>query len=360
MVYLQLIKAFAKRSGVLLLLFLCGSAFAIHGQEVQQPSSLNIGDAAPPMRVSEWIKGKPVQKFEKGHVYVLEFWATWCRPCYNLMPHLSALAHKYKGKVTVIGINVAENKAFPKERTRAIVDSMGRRMKYAVAFEDSNLMKAVWMNTGIPGSIVVNAEGRIAWIGYPNLIELGSVLPQIIDKTWDIDVALANRNRKKQLEEMNYEAGAKLRDYLGDADLGQYYGQPDSTLFWADEMIKKDSGLKYSPSIVFYTFSALLKTDMRLAYEYGAQVISASSYPFSNYIGIINGISSYSDRLSLSPQLYKLGIYAMQKLSPPNPKNLMTISEWYWRAGEKSNSILYLKKAHKAAKRAAKHYEPFF
>ena len=78
-----------------LLLLLCVIAIATRAQNEQHPS-LNIGDPAPPLRIREWIKGEPVQGFEKGHVYILEFWATWCRPCIAAMPHLSALAEKRK------------------------------------------------------------------------------------------------------------------------------------------------------------------------------------------------------------------------------------------------------------------------
>ena len=46
----------------------------LHGQN----PSLKFGDYAPKLQVKEWIKGTPIQSFEKGKVYVLEFWATWC------------------------------------------------------------------------------------------------------------------------------------------------------------------------------------------------------------------------------------------------------------------------------------------
>ncbi|TAM98753.1 MAG: hypothetical protein EPN39_08380 [Chitinophagaceae bacterium] len=58
----------------LLLLFfmITVSAFA----QTQQVDTFNIGDTAPAIKVSRWVKGAPVQRFEKGKVYVLDFWAT--------------------------------------------------------------------------------------------------------------------------------------------------------------------------------------------------------------------------------------------------------------------------------------------
>src|SRR5260221_10369818 len=42
---------------------------------------LSVGDPAPKLEVKEFVKGSPVKSFEKGKNYVVEFWATWCRPC---------------------------------------------------------------------------------------------------------------------------------------------------------------------------------------------------------------------------------------------------------------------------------------
>ena len=53
-----------------LAVFLCVSA-AVYAD------GLTIGDKAPPIEITHWIKGAPVKEFEPGHAYVIEFWATW-------------------------------------------------------------------------------------------------------------------------------------------------------------------------------------------------------------------------------------------------------------------------------------------
>jgi thiol-disulfide isomerase/thioredoxin len=54
-------------------------------------ASLTGRDPAPPLKVSKWLKGEEVKRFEPGKVYVVEFWATWCGPCIAFMPHLAEL-----------------------------------------------------------------------------------------------------------------------------------------------------------------------------------------------------------------------------------------------------------------------------
>ncbi len=53
-------------------------------------------------------EGKKVRlRDQRGKVVVLSFWATWCPPCREEMPHLQALHTKYKGKpVRVIAVNL--------------------------------------------------------------------------------------------------------------------------------------------------------------------------------------------------------------------------------------------------------------
>ena len=73
-----------------------------------QGAGLNIGDSAPAFKVDRWYKGAAVPAFERGRIYVVEFWATWCGPCKEAIPHITELARKYKDTVTVTGVSVAE------------------------------------------------------------------------------------------------------------------------------------------------------------------------------------------------------------------------------------------------------------
>src|SRR5207237_1141159 len=91
---------------------------------------LAIGDAAPKIEVQEFVKGQPVKQFEKGKIYVVEFWATWCAPCRESIPHLTKLQKENK-QVTVLGVSVDEETKVVKP----FVEKLGDEMDYRVAID---------------------------------------------------------------------------------------------------------------------------------------------------------------------------------------------------------------------------------
>ncbi len=38
---------------------------------------LTTGAAAPKLAITEWVQGDAIPGFEKGKIYLVEFWATW-------------------------------------------------------------------------------------------------------------------------------------------------------------------------------------------------------------------------------------------------------------------------------------------
>jgi thiol-disulfide isomerase/thioredoxin len=156
-------------------------------------AKFGVGLPAPALKVEKFIKGDPVSEFKKGHVYIVEMWATWCGPCVRMFPHLSELQEKHKSEITIIGVNVWEDRGeeYSAKTLKKVSDFVDGKntMRYTVAYDggSKNFVKN-WaepaMVQGIPHAFVVNQDGIIAWSGHPG--ELEDVLPKVLDKTWDI------------------------------------------------------------------------------------------------------------------------------------------------------------------------------
>jgi thiol-disulfide isomerase/thioredoxin len=347
-----------------LMLLLSLIAVTARAQQAGTPL-LNLGDPVPPLRVKEWIKGTPVQNFEKDKVYVVEFWATWCRPCMASLPRLSALGRKYKHKVTIVAIDVYEQKNTSIEKVKTVVNNMSHKMDFPVAAEDSNFMAHDWLKASdeqsIPIAFVVNEQGKVAWIGHPK--DLHQVLPKILNHTWNIkdakEEAINKRNLNKYLSDLDGETAQKLTKYEGDYYVLDDLGKPDSALLVINEAVKKEPKLKYAPLIASFTFTALLKTNQHQAFEYGKEVLMTPGYEGSPAFGsIIGGIKDYEHKLKISVEIYQLGTEAyraeIDQCPYPelfnDPELYYRIANWYWLAGDKSKAIKFRRKANKLAK----------
>jgi uncharacterized protein (TIGR03435 family) len=91
----------------LLLLLLCG--ISLNASPVPD-TTFRLGDSLPPLEVSLVFSGFPDKTLQwqslQGKVVVLEFWATWCVPCVEGIPHLNKLAQELSSD-PVVFISVA-------------------------------------------------------------------------------------------------------------------------------------------------------------------------------------------------------------------------------------------------------------
>ncbi|MFM8400950.1 MAG: TlpA disulfide reductase family protein, partial [Pirellula sp.] len=98
---------------------------------------LTIGSDAPALDVEHWVqngegKFSKVTKFEKGKVYIVEFWATWCGPCVASMPHIVETQAKYADK----GVQIVSISDEPKETVEEFLDRKVPRSEKEMTFRD--------------------------------------------------------------------------------------------------------------------------------------------------------------------------------------------------------------------------------
>jgi thiol-disulfide isomerase/thioredoxin len=170
-----------KMTSVVLLALSLATGSAL-GASLQR---LQVGDSAPALNVMTWLKGEPVARFEPGHVYVVDFWSTWCPVCAAAMRHLSAMQSRYQGKLTIIGVNAREAvfgvDAHEQEYRDAGVNLVkkfvarkGDQMAYTLAMDDPDKgtvfrawATAAGKDLGMPIAFIVDRSGKVAWIGPP-------------------------------------------------------------------------------------------------------------------------------------------------------------------------------------------------
>ncbi|MER9007178.1 TlpA family protein disulfide reductase [Mesorhizobium sp. M0862] len=151
---------------------------------------LRMESPAPSIKVEDWLRGEPLANFQPGNVYIVEFWATWCRPGVAEMLHLMRLQEKYRDSGLEV-VAVAANEDAPtavEARTKldAWLTEKCSNLNYRIAFDYTGEMNKLWIkpsfSVGFPTSFVVDRDGHIAFAGHP--MELDEVLPKVLNGSW--------------------------------------------------------------------------------------------------------------------------------------------------------------------------------
>jgi cytochrome c biogenesis protein CcmG/thiol:disulfide interchange protein DsbE len=92
----------------------------------------------------------------RGNVVVLDFWASWCKPCAVQAGILSQVAPRHATeKVVFVGVNTADNP----ERAREFATA--HQLPYPSVLDSGEVADAYGADT-LPTLVVIDAEGRIS------------------------------------------------------------------------------------------------------------------------------------------------------------------------------------------------------
>lgn len=115
-----------------------------------------LGKAPPKLVVEKWLTPQPDLS---GKFVLIDFWATWCGPCRQSIPHLNELQAKFKDKLVVIGLS--------EEPEAAVRKMKSPKMDYAVASDTAGTMSNAMSVRGIPHAIILDPQGIVRFEGHP-------------------------------------------------------------------------------------------------------------------------------------------------------------------------------------------------
>jgi thiol-disulfide isomerase/thioredoxin len=101
----------------------------------------------------------------RGKILILDFWATWCGPCQKSMPHIERVYEAARNKnVAVLAVCVWDDKASCNNWMRTNLSKYSFTLAFDPAGKDNgnSIARKLFKVTGIPTTIVIDAEGHIA------------------------------------------------------------------------------------------------------------------------------------------------------------------------------------------------------
>jgi thiol-disulfide isomerase/thioredoxin len=149
------------------------AAAEVSGQQRAHDAGRAILGAPAPRQVLKTIDGDAIDLgslYGKKAVY-LKFWATWCVPCREQMPHFEHAYETAGPDLAVIAVDVGFNDSV--EAIRAYRKKLGITMP--IVFDDGTLGTAFHLRV-TPTHIVIGRDGRIRYVGHLADKELDAAL----------------------------------------------------------------------------------------------------------------------------------------------------------------------------------------
>jgi tetratricopeptide (TPR) repeat protein len=113
----------------------------------------------------------------RGKVVMLDFWATWCRPCWVEMPEVKGIWKKYGGdRFVIIGVSLD----YDLETLEHYVKK--EEITWPQYFDEDGKLTRLYNVRGIPHTVLIDHNGMIRAVGY-RASALGMKIDELVKKT---------------------------------------------------------------------------------------------------------------------------------------------------------------------------------
>ena len=153
---------------------LAGLALILLGEEVPDP--ITRGSEAPDFELSTLSGDRKLALSElRGQVVLLNFWATWCKPCEDELPSMEQLYRLLGGGgegFELLAVSVDESREPAREF----------RQRYSISFpillDSERRVSSLYQTRGFPESLLIDPQGRVVeryvgprdWVDYRDRI----------------------------------------------------------------------------------------------------------------------------------------------------------------------------------------------
>lgn len=128
-------------------------------RKIEEMEQVNVGGMAPNFKLTT-PEGKELSLYDlRGHIVLLDFWASWCGPCLAEVPNLKAIYEKYHAKgLEILGVSLDEKEV----AWKGAIERKGLTWRHVSSLKGWKCPVAGRFKvTGIPRMYIIDAQGKI-------------------------------------------------------------------------------------------------------------------------------------------------------------------------------------------------------
>ena len=180
-------------------------------------AQVKVGEKAPELVIKEWIKNVPKSKDLKGKFIVIDFWATWCAPCLETVPHFNKLIEQNKSRNDLVFLALTDEK-------RDKVDFLLKRVSFSVAVVSDPSRKIFddYKIDRIPTCVIIDDKNQIKWVGHSGILN-NEIIQNILNRE-DPNVRAIDKNPSpERLSKVADSILKRYSAYFNDDEIKEYF-----------------------------------------------------------------------------------------------------------------------------------------
>ena len=96
---------------------------------------------------------------QRGQVVMINFWATWCGPCRQEMPHLNRLYDRFQASgFTLLGVNVDDDT----RNAAGVAAKLG--LHFPVLLDTDKVVSRLYDLSTMPSTVLIDRDGRVRYV----------------------------------------------------------------------------------------------------------------------------------------------------------------------------------------------------